>query len=212
MRPSYVVLILVAAAVAATAMLGPLRGRSVESGFEDVGGAIQSAFSGFGGGAKKAPAKTPTPELTVSQPIARKVIEWDEFTGRFAAVESVEVRARISGYLTDVMFTDGQDVKKGDLLFTIDPRPFERALDQAKAQLDQAKVSVSNAQLDVERGRPLVQRDYISKKTFDDRENLMREAESAGEGSPRRASKPPSSSSASAASRRRSPGASAARW
>ena len=178
MRPSYVVLILVAAAVAGLAALGPLRGRSVESGFEDVGGAIRSAFSGFGGGTKKATAKAPTPELTVSQPIARKVIEWDEFTGRFAAVESVEVRARISGYLTEVMFTDGQDVKKGDLLFTIDPRPFERALDQAKAQLDQAKVSVSNAQLDVERGRPLVQRDYISKKTFDDRENLMREAES----------------------------------
>ena len=86
MRPSYVVLILVAAAVAGLAALGPLRGRSVESGFEDVGGAIRSAFSSFGGGTKKATAKAPTPELTVSQPIARKVIEWDEFTGRFAAV------------------------------------------------------------------------------------------------------------------------------
>ena len=178
MRPSYVVMILVAAAVAAMAAVGPLRGRSVEFGFEDVGGAIQSAFAGFGGGAKKATAKAAAPELTVSQPIARKVIEWDEFTGRFAAVEAVEVRARISGYLTEVKFTDGQDVKEGDLLFTIDPRPFERALDQAKAQLDQAKVSVSNAQLDVERGRPLLKRDYISKKVFDDRENLMREAES----------------------------------
>ncbi len=82
------------------------------------------------------------------------------------------MRARVSGYLTEVKFTDGQDVKEGDLLFTIDPRPFERALDQAKAQLDQAKVSVSNAALDVERGRPLLQRDYISKKVFDDRENL----------------------------------------
>ncbi len=127
---------------------------------------------------RRRPPKPRRQTLTVSQPIARQVIEWDEFTGRFAAVESVEVRARISGYLTEVKFTDGQDVKKGDLLFTIDQRPFERALDQAKAQLDQAKVSVSNAQLDVERGRPLVQRDYISKKTFDDRENLMREAES----------------------------------
>jgi RND family efflux transporter MFP subunit len=178
MRPSYVALILIAAAVAAMATVGPLRGRGIESGFQDVGGAIQSAFSGFGGGAKKATAKAAPPALTVSQPVARNVIEWDEFTGRFAAVESVEVRARISGYLTQVKFTDGQDVKAGDLLFTIDPRPFERALDQAKAQLDQAKVSVSNAQLDVARGRPLLKSDYISKKTFDDRENLMREAES----------------------------------
>ena len=126
------------------AVVGPLRGRSVEFGFEDVAGTIHSAFSGFGG-AKKVTAKATAPELTVSQPIARKVIEWDEFTGRFDAVESVEVRARISGYLTEVEFTDGQDVKEGDLLFTIDPRPFERALDQAKAELDQAKVSVSNA-------------------------------------------------------------------
>ena len=87
------------------------------------------------------------------------------------------MRARISGYLTEVKFTDGQDVKDGDLLFTIDPRPFERALDQAKAQLNQATVSVSNTKLDVERGRPLLQRDYISKKAFDDRENLVRDAE-----------------------------------
>jgi RND family efflux transporter MFP subunit len=176
MRPSYVVLILVAAAAAAVAAVGPLRGRSVEAGFEDVGSSIKSAFARLGGGDK---AKNPAapPELTVSQPVTHKVIEWDEYTGRFAAVESVEVRARVSGYLTEVKFTDGEDVKAGDLLFTIDPRPFERALDQAKAQLDQAKVSVSNAALDVARGRPLLQRDYISKKVFDDRENLVRDAE-----------------------------------
>jgi RND family efflux transporter MFP subunit len=178
MRPSYVVLILVAAAAAALIAFGPLRGRSVESGIEDVGGTIKSALARLGGGADKAKgAPAVPPELTVSQPVTRKVIEWDEYTGRFAAVESVEVRARISGYLTEVKFTDGADVKAGDLLFTIDPRPFERALDQAKAQLDQAKVSVSNAKLDVERGRPLLKSDYISKKAFDDRENLVRDAE-----------------------------------
>ena len=176
MRPSYVVLILVAAAATALAVVGPLRGRSVESGIEDVGGTIKAALARLGGADKAKPPARP-PELTVSQPITRKVVEWDEYTGRFAAVESVEVRARISGYLTEVKFTDGQDVKAGDLLFTIDPRPFERALDQAKAQLDQAKVSVSNAALDVARGRPLLQRDYISKKVFDDLENLVRDAE-----------------------------------
>lgn len=179
MRPSYIVLALVVCAAAAAAVLGPIRGRSVQSGFEDVGGAISAALSGFGGSSSSSPAKSAMapPELTVSQPITRKVVEWDEFTGRFDAVESVDVRARISGYLMDVNFTDGEDVKTGDLLFNIDPRPFERALDQAKAQLDQAKVSVSNATLDVERGRPLLQRDYISKKAFDDRENIVRDAE-----------------------------------
>jgi RND family efflux transporter MFP subunit len=85
----------------------------------------------------------------------------------------------VSGYLTKVNFTDGQEVKAGDLLFQIDPRPFERALEQAKAQLNQAQVSVSNASLDVERGRPLLKNDYISKKVFDDRENLMRDAQAA---------------------------------
>ena len=168
MRPSYVVLILVVAAAAIVAALGPMRGRSVASGFADLTNAVTSlAGSGTAPAAKQAAGKVP--ELSVSRPISRKVIEWDEFTGRFDAVESVDVRARVSGYLTEVKFTDGQDVKAGELLFTIDPRPFERALDQAKAQLDQAKVSVSNAKLDVERGRPLLKSDYISRKAFDDR-------------------------------------------
>jgi multidrug efflux system membrane fusion protein len=176
MRPSYVVLILVVAAAAIVAALGPMRGRSVASGFADLTNAVTSlAGSGTAPAAKQAAGKVP--ELSVSRPISRKVIEWDEFTGRFDAVESVDVRARVSGYLTEVKFTDGQDVKAGELLFTIDPRPFERALDQAKAQLDQAKVSVSNAKLDVERGRPLLKSDYISRKAFDDRENIVRDAE-----------------------------------
>lgn len=173
MRPSYVVLFVVLAAAAAIAAVGPLQGRSVEAGLARI-----AALLPIGRKADSAPAAAPA-EITVSQPVGRRIIEWDEYTGRFDAVEAVEVRARVSGYLTEVKFTDGEDVKAGDLLFLIDPRPFERALDQAKAQLDQAKVTVSNASLDVARGRPLLQRDYISKKTFDDRENLVREAESA---------------------------------
>lgn len=180
MRPSYIVLALVVAAAAVVAALGPMRGRSVESALEDLRGAFQSTFARLGGGTAKpigSPPATQSPELTVSRPASRNVIEWDEYTGRFDAVEAVEVRARVSGYLTEVKFTDGEDVKAGDLLFTIDPRPFERALDQAKAQLNQAKVSVGNAKLDVERGRPLLKSEHISKKAFDDRENLLRDAE-----------------------------------
>src|SRR5689334_15022317 len=70
-------------------------------------------------------AAPPPPPVTIAQPVERKVAEWDEFTGRFQAVDTVEVRARVSGYLTEIHFTDGQMVKTGDLLFVIDPRPFE---------------------------------------------------------------------------------------
>jgi len=180
MRPSYIALIVMAAAAAAAAVLGPLRGRSVEAGLQEAFAATTAALDRLGiksSGAKPTAAAYSPPTLSVSQPIRRRVMEWDEYVGRFEAVETVDVRARVSGYLAEVKFTDGEDVTAGELLFTIDPRPFERALDQAKAQLNQAEVSVSNARLDVERGRPLLKSNYISRKAFDDRENLQRDAE-----------------------------------
>jgi multidrug efflux system membrane fusion protein len=160
--------------------MGPLRGRSVKETLNDLAGTLTAALPGSTGPASRATnAALPPPEITVSQPAVRKTIEWDEYTGRFDAVEAVDVRARVSGYLTEVNFTDGQEVKAGDRLFQIDPRPFERALDQAKAQLNEASVRVSNSSLDVERGRPLLKSEAISRKTFDDRENLVREATAA---------------------------------
>jgi RND family efflux transporter MFP subunit len=121
----------------------------------------------------------PPPSVTVSQPLQREIVEWDEYTGRFDATETVEVRARVSGYLTEVHFKDGQSVKQGDLLFVIDPRPFERTLEQAQAELLQAQVKAQNVNLDVVRGKPLLERRIISEKTFDDRESLVREAQAA---------------------------------
>jgi multidrug efflux pump subunit AcrA (membrane-fusion protein) len=91
------------------------------------------------------PNQAALPAVVVSQPLARDIIDWDEYTGRFDAVETVEVRARVSGYLTGVHFTDGQTVSQGDLLFVIDPRPFERTLEQAKAELEQASTKAQNA-------------------------------------------------------------------
>src|ERR1700730_13169985 len=73
------------------------------------------------------------PAVTVANPVQRTVIDQDEYVGRFVAVDSVEIRSRLSGYLADIGFTDGQMIKKGDLLFTIDRRPFQIALDQMKA-------------------------------------------------------------------------------
>ena len=120
---------------------------------------------------------TALPSVTVSKPLRREVVEWDEYTGRFDSIETVEIRARVSGYLNEVHFKDGQTVKQGDLLFVIDPRPFERTLDQASAELEQANTRVKNASLDVTRGQPLLERRIISEKSFDDRENLVREAQ-----------------------------------
>jgi RND family efflux transporter MFP subunit len=119
------------------------------------------------------------PGVAVSKPVQREIVEWDEYTGRFDAVETVEVRARVAGYLEETHFKDGQIVKQGDLLYVIDRRPFERALDLARAELRAATTKVANASLDVERGRPLVERRVMSEKSFDDRENLMREAQAA---------------------------------
>lgn len=184
MRPRYVLLTLVLATVAAVLALGPLAGGSLQDGLSSLGNGAKSAITTLSKLAPRSskqirPPQPSPPELTVSQPIARDVTEWDEYLGRFDAVEEVKVQARVSGYLTKVNFTDGQEVKEGALLFTIDRRPFELALVQAKAQLDQAKVVVSNAALDVDRGRPLLEREIISKKTFDDRENLVREGAAA---------------------------------
>lgn len=124
-------------------------------------------------------APPPAPAVTVSKPLVREVIDWDEYTGRFEAVEAVEVRARVAGYLEQVHFKDGQVVAKGDLLYTIDRRPFEAAVDQARAELAQTTTKYENTLKDVERGRALVASKIMSEKVFDDRSNLKREAEAA---------------------------------
>ena len=133
------------------------------------------------GPSQAAPQKAapPLPAVSVAKPVQREIVEWDEYTGRFDAKETVEIRARVSGYLNEVRFKDGQQVKQGDLLFAIDPRPFERALEQAKAELFAATTKVENANLDMVRGRPLVERKIISDKTFDDRMALLRDAQAA---------------------------------
>jgi RND family efflux transporter MFP subunit len=127
----------------------------------------------------QAEQKGAPPAVTVSQPVQREVTEWDEYSGRFDAVETVEMRARVSGHLSQVRFTDGQIVKRGDVLFVIDQRPFERALQQARAELFAATTKVENANLDIVRGKPLVERKIISDKDFDDRMSIIRNAQAA---------------------------------
>ncbi|GEQ96985.1 MexE family multidrug efflux RND transporter periplasmic adaptor subunit [Iodidimonas gelatinilytica] len=114
-------------------------------------------------------AAQPALTVTVSHPAVRDLVEWDEYTGRFEAIDSVEIRARVSGYLTEIAFEDGARVEKGDLLFRVDPRPFDAALDRAKADLASAKATLANATRDVERGEELVKTAALSREVLDRR-------------------------------------------
>jgi RND family efflux transporter MFP subunit len=128
---------------------------------------------------KQQSAAPPPPQVTVGHPEQRTVIDYDEYVGRFVPIESVEVRSRVSGYLDSVHFTDGQIVKQGDLLFTIDKRPFQTALDQTKATLTQARANLAYAEADLGRAKQLVRDRTITEQTFDQRTQAMRVAEAA---------------------------------
>ena len=124
-------------------------------------------------------AGPPPPAVTVAKPAQRLVTDHDEYVGRFVAVDSVEVRARVSGSLEAVHFKDGQIIKKGDLLFTIDKRPFQNALDQARATLAQAKSNATFAEADLQRGQQLVRDKTITDQTFEQRSQAARNAQAA---------------------------------
>jgi RND family efflux transporter MFP subunit len=127
-----------------------------------------------------APAGGP-PELpvTVAKPLIRNVQEWDEYTGRFEAVDYVEVRSRVSGYLVRVAFREGEVVRKGDLLYAIDARPFEVALDQAKAQLDDSLARADFARRDFNRAKELRVTQDVPGRVFDQRQQDLSTAEAA---------------------------------
>jgi len=109
------------------------------------------------------------PPVTVSTPLQTQIVEWQEFTGQFAAVDYIELRARVSGYLTEIHFEDGQIVQKSDVLFVIDPRPYQAALDAAKAQLGQADAQVDLAQRNLARSSTLVKRADEPVSVYDQR-------------------------------------------
>src|SRR5260370_3806102 len=117
--------------------------------------AVLSTLAGCGEGQKQS-SSAPPPTVTVAKPVARTVVDQDEYVGRFVAVDSVEVRSRVSGYLSEIRFTDGQTVKKGDLLFVIDHRPFQIVLDQMRSNLAQAPANLALTAADLARGQELV--------------------------------------------------------
>ena len=138
--------------------------------------AVLLALAGCDQSDKQASAPPP-PSVTVTKPIARTVVDQDEYVGRFVAVDSVEVRSRVSGYLSEIHFTDGQMVKKGDLLFVIDHRPFQIALDQMRANLAQARANFAFTEADLARGQELVHNRTITEQSYDQRKQAKSVAE-----------------------------------
>jgi RND family efflux transporter MFP subunit len=127
-------------------------------------------------GGQQAMAAPPPPQVTVSTPMIKEIVEWNEYTGQFQAVEEVEIRSRVSGYLDQIHFRDGQIVQAGDLLFTIDPRPFEIAVASAKAQLTETKARLDLANAQLARAERLRKKDNVSAAVYDERYQEMRAA------------------------------------
>ncbi|WP_337999560.1 efflux RND transporter periplasmic adaptor subunit [Pseudomonas chlororaphis] len=132
-----------------------------------IGLALLSALSGCGPDQVLTPPAPPT--VSVSQPVNRQIIDWDSFTGRFEATDSVEVRSRVSGYLEKVAFTDGAIVKKGDLLFVIDSRSFQAAVVQAQGKLAQVRSQLALAEQEYARAKVLIESKTIARSLYDQR-------------------------------------------
>lgn len=124
------------------------------------------ALASCGPGAPPAP---PKPHVSVAYPIVKRVIDWDDFDGRFEAIQNVTVIPRVSGAITKVLFRNGEDVKAGRPLFIIDPRPFQAAYDQAVGDLDNAKANEVIARANYERGKDLVKDGALSRELYETR-------------------------------------------
>ena len=127
-------------------------------------------------GTQQAGGPPPALPVTVSVPLQKDVADWTRFTGQFSAVDQVELRAQVAGYLTEIHFTDGQIVKKGDLLFVIDPRPYEIQLQQATAQYQTAVASLDLANQQLQRTTTLQKSDFAPRDLLDQRVEAQKAA------------------------------------
>jgi RND family efflux transporter MFP subunit len=144
-----------------------------------VAAALALSACDDGAGDGQASATLPPPPVTVANPLVMPITEWYEFTGRFEATEQVEVRARVSGYLEEIRFEDGEMVEQGQVLFVIDRRPYQAAVEQLRAQLTSAGARVDLAAAELERAEQLVNNENISRSTYDQRMQQKRVAEAA---------------------------------
>ena len=138
---------------------------------------LSAAFLAFASPVSAQAPGGPPPKVTTAKPVVREIVETDMYTGRFDPVEIVDVRARVTGYLEKVNFVDGAKVKKGDLLFVIDRRPYKAALDQAKAALTSAQAGLTFSQTDLERAQTLSRSGNISEQVTDQRRQASQTAQ-----------------------------------
>ncbi|HTQ99254.1 MAG TPA: efflux RND transporter periplasmic adaptor subunit [Candidatus Acidoferrum sp.] len=130
------------------------------------------------GCSKEAPPPAAAPKVTVAKPIKRQLGDWDDYVGQFEAVKEVMIRSRVNGYLAEIGFTDGEVVKAGALLFRIDPRPFEAALDQARSHVHTVEAKLDNARKARERARKLLPAQAVSQEEFEGLDSTATGAES----------------------------------
>lgn len=137
------------------------------------------AVAGWTACEKPRPTAPPPPKVSVSQPQTATVTNYDEYPGHLDAVESVEIRPRVSGYIDSIHFEDGAKVKAGDLLFVIDPKPFQAELERVQAQRQQAETHLALASNDLKRAASLRGTKAISEEEYDTRSNGVREGQAA---------------------------------
>jgi membrane fusion protein, multidrug efflux system len=123
------------------------------------------------------PAAPPPPQVTIATVASRDIIEWEEFTGRLEAVNTVAVRPRVSGYVAAVRFAEGALVRRGEVLFQIDPRPFQTEVDRLRAELDRARATVDRAGTELERAERLAAENAISREERERRASFVRESD-----------------------------------
>jgi multidrug efflux system membrane fusion protein len=129
--------------------------------------ALLLTLTGCDGKQASGGGQAPPPEVAIAQVLSKSVQQWDEYTGRVSAIDTVELRPRVSGYVQSVAYKEGQDVKQGDLMFQIDPRPYRAALDNARAQLARARVAEQLEAIRNKRAQSLIDDDAISHEELD---------------------------------------------
>jgi len=158
------------------ASFSPRRRRALPLALSILAAVLVAACSSQAAPGDDAP---PPPEVSVAQVLQRDVVEWDEYTGRVVAPETVELRPRVSGYVDRVAFEEGDEVRKGDLLFVIDPRPYRAALARAEAQLAQARSQAGLARSQNARAAELLAVNAISREDFESRDAGAAQAQAA---------------------------------
>ncbi|MDP9084123.1 MAG: efflux RND transporter periplasmic adaptor subunit [Pseudomonadota bacterium] len=141
------------------------------------------ALSGCGKSPGTGQSAPPPPQVSVAQVLEKRVKDWDEFTGRFQAVESVEIRPRVSGYIDRVAFAEGSQVKRGDLLFVIDPRPYQAEYDRAAADVKRYKTALELARIELGRVQRLKDSGAVSEEELDERKSTVAQGEANVSGS-----------------------------